>query len=118
MTSIENLRTAFRVFEQNALSLDYYTALTLADDLVNALIKAQRIDVNKSLDYIAANDSVIRGYFANQKKFSAIKELRILSGCGLREAKDSVERVYGTDWSHGTDADAALARLREKLTGE
>lgn len=108
---------------RNTIS-DTYTMLNAADvvdEFVQAEVaKALDTEGVVSIDTIARNSLAIEGFFANNKKIYAIKELRALTGCSLRAAKDSIERVY--DFSvyrtvPQSDTDDALAALRQKLTG-
>ena len=46
------------------------------------------------LDNVARHSLKIAGMMANKQRIAAIKELRILTDCALREAKESIDRVY------------------------
>lgn len=117
MTNIADLRSVFRILDQHGIKMDYYAALNLADDLVRSLVTFHT-DPQPALRYIAANDRMIRSHFEAGKKIQAIKEMRSIASCGLKEAKDAVESVYGTGAWYPKDHDVALQQLREKLTGE
>lgn len=118
MNNINSLRAVFRLLDQHNIQMDYYAALDFADQIVRELVTTST-DSAPALRYIAAHDAAIQLFYQQRQKISAIKELRTLTSCGLKEAKDAVEHVYGTDWSRSTvDYDAALAELREKLSGE
>ncbi len=51
---------------------------------------------HEALVRAALGDEEVLGHMRDQKKINAIKALRTLTGCGLREAKDACEdqRVY------------------------
>lgn len=68
------------------------------------------------LKYVCMHNDVIIDSIAQNRKIQAIKELRSITGCHLREGKDAVEAAS----EHVTvkPDDEALAALRKKLTGE
>ena len=54
-----------------------------------------RVESEQSkLDNVARHSPKIATYMANKQRIPAIKELRILTDCGLLEAKECIDRVY------------------------
>lgn len=54
-----------------------------------------RVESEQSkLDNVARHSLKIATYMANKQRIPAIKELRILTDCGLLEAKECIDRVY------------------------
>ena len=54
-----------------------------------------RVESEQSnLDKVARTAPAVASAAQEGKKIQAIKELRSLTGCGLREAKECIERVY------------------------
>lgn len=53
-------------------------------------------------DTVATNSQVVRDFMRENRRINAIKEVRATTGCGLKEAKEAVERAYplGVDHSN------------------
>ena len=83
-----------------------YTLLTATDEVLTALKDAGFL-IPETPDYsthqgrvqAALNSVVVMDYVRDDKKIHAIKELRTLTSCGLKEAKDAVEATEVWDVS-------------------
>ena len=66
------------------------------EDVYARLLTDSKEEAQKYL-VLLSHDAGIVSDFANQgKKIQAIKELRTLAKCGLKEAKDAIESAYPT----------------------
>lgn len=91
---------------------DTYTLLNAADAVVQALavpetqVREQGGYTHRELVDIACGNETIVSAMMENRKIPAIKELRAITGQGLRATKEAVE-----------DSEMSLAVLRYKLTG-
>ena len=71
-----------------------YTILSVANDLY--VESAAPVNSHEGRVAVCLGSPTIINFMQDGKKIHAIKELRQITGCGLREAKDAVEdyRVY------------------------
>lgn len=85
--------------ERAGIVLDVYALLNLTDHLVTARINFDEFPPSavppltyaETLVQSALSSSNCMRYMRKQQKINAIKELRLITGCGLKEAKDAVE---------------------------
>jgi len=94
-TSAKNLAAAA---ERAGIVLDVYTLLNLTDQLVTSRLNfdehaQERASTNyaEALVQSALGSGECMRFMRLHQKINAIKELRSITGCGLREAKDAVE---------------------------
>jgi hypothetical protein len=71
-------------------------AQPLARDLLNYIADKESAAQNgvRPLVDVARDSAVIRDFMVDEKRIQAIKELRTISGAGLKEAKDAIDEVY------------------------
>ena len=50
--------------------------------------------VESSIERVARENIEIRAFVENDKRIHAIKELRQVTGCSLKDAKDTIDRIY------------------------
>ena len=88
---------------------DFLAFSRIVSDYFHDIGLAQTINLFQEIQYMvngeptqaeicenaARNSQAIRDLVANGQKIQAVKELRILTGCALREAKDAIAAVYG-----------------------
>jgi ribosomal protein L7/L12 len=90
------VRAVKTALDKQGVYLDVYALLAVADEVcrvhdmpvTEAEISPTEHDKRVAL---ALNSEEIAHLLANDRKILAIKELRYLTGCGLREAKDAIE---------------------------
>lgn len=97
---------------------DTYDMLNAADaivDYVESEIAAALTVPSVTLVELARHYTPVKDAIKIDRKVQAIKVLKDLTGCTLKECKEAVETAYDTQSPH--DSDAALQALREKLMG-
>lgn len=93
-TSAKNLAAAC---ERAGVVLDVYALLNLTDQMVTARLNFDEFPTTNPLSYSetlvmsALGSTNVMDYMRRTQKINAIKELRAITGCGLKEAKDAVE---------------------------
>lgn len=90
MLTTEFKRVA-KILSENLPGTDVYTLLELTDKVVSVFHA-------KDLVSSALYDAQIVQFCADNQKMNAIKRLRALTSCGLKDAKEAIEdeRVWGT----------------------
>ena len=71
-------------------ALNFWSEACLIFNGANLRVKSEQ----SKLDNVARHSIKITGMMANKQRIAAIKELRILTDCGLLEAKECIDRVY------------------------
>lgn len=89
------------------ISYDVYALLNLTDSLIGLSFIDPSIPTPESMHDArvlrAVQSPDVMGHLWDNKKISAIKELRLLANCGLKEAKDAVEDIRVTRMAHRMD---------------
>ena len=76
------------IFLKDALELWHETNLIFS----SANYRTKRVE--SSLERVARENIEIRAFVQNDKRIHAIKELREVTGCSLKDAKDTIDRIY------------------------
>jgi ribosomal protein L7/L12 len=96
---------------------DVYTLLGVTDEVMSAIALAAAPDT-KTHDgrvLVALNSPVIIDFLVETRKINAIKELRAVTLCGLKEAKDAVEDSRVVEAAAQVKQQRDLDDLRERL---
>lgn len=80
-----------RTSQEQCLGLDVYSILHLADAVMPFVSDEAEMTPHDLLVHKAKGSEKILAYVHLNKKIHAIKELRSISGCGLKEAKEACE---------------------------
>lgn len=90
-------RTLANALDNVGISYDVYQLLNFTDAIVGqSFVDPALPTPEQSHDarvLAALNSPEVMGYMKEVKKINAIKELRLIASCGLKEAKDAVEDV-------------------------
>jgi ribosomal protein L7/L12 len=121
----DSARSIASHLDRQGISYDVYQLLNLTEALVSngvsfvdpattsAYREAERAATHERLVTAALNSHEVLGSLAERKKINAIKALRSLTACGLKEAKDAVEDdrveasalMVGDPWGRHHDSD-------------
>jgi hypothetical protein len=89
MAVSENFKTIARILGQET-HLDTVGIINLADRIESALFTPD-YSTHDARVQAALYSNEVMGFVRDDKKIHAIKELRTLTSCGLKEAKEAVE---------------------------
>ena len=73
---------------QDALELWQETNLIFS----SAKYRVKRVE--SSIERVARENLEIRAFIQNDNRINAVKELMAATGCSLKDAKDTIERIY------------------------
>ena len=76
--------------------ISLHSTLALWDEVKCTFESAQKriVDQVSALDQVARTAPQVRAQMDAGDRIKAIRELRAITKCGLKEAKDSIDRVY------------------------
>lgn len=115
----EQAVTFLRTLNNIVYSVSLSEALSILDAALLINPVAPDYSTHEARVALVRKSTAAMQFIRNDQKIQAIKEIRTLASCGLKEAKDAVDVVYAEVDPRGYNrSDEALSSLRAKLSGD